>query len=178
MPGLPLAFRPEVYPDYQGTFGVSEKIGGIMLGAIGSTIGKIFGTDKAVSSLIDNTSSALDKLVYTKEEQAEDKAKATSEARGMVISWMQATSGQNLARRVIALVVTGLWTLNYVCINILSIVAVWVEDPEKLLASAKVISENCDQVTSAMMLVLAFYFSAPFMGDIAKGALSRFKKAT
>ena len=72
---------------------------------IGAVIGKIFGTDKAAESLINNTSSAIDKLFYTDQEQAEDKARSATEARGMVIKWMAATSGQNLARRLLALMI-------------------------------------------------------------------------
>ena len=43
-----------------------------MIGAIGSFFGRMFGSDKAMDTLVDRTSSAIDKLVYTKEEQAED----------------------------------------------------------------------------------------------------------
>lgn len=146
-----------------------------MLG-IGQVVGKIFGTDKAIESAIGHASSAVDKLVYTSEEKAEDKAKAVTEARTMVIEWMRVTSGQNLARRVIALIVTIMWALNYTVINALSLVAVWAEDPEKFRASAEVVSLAAQQVTSAMMLVLAFYFAAPHMGKIAEAALQNFGK--
>ena len=74
-----------------------------MIGLIGETIGKIFGTDKAAAALIDNVSTGLDKLVYTGEEKAADHAASVTEARKMVIKWLAATSGQNLARRVLAL---------------------------------------------------------------------------
>jgi len=42
-----------------------------MLG-IGATIGKIFGSDKALTSIVDNVSKGLDALVYTDEEKAQD----------------------------------------------------------------------------------------------------------
>ena len=144
--------------------------------ALGQVVGKIFGTEKAVETVINQASSAIDKLVYTGEEKAEDKAKATTEARTMVIEWLKVTSGQNLARRVIALVVTGMWALNYTVINALSLAAVWVEDAEKFRASAEVVAAAAQQVTSAMMLVLAFYFAAPHMGKIAEAALQKFGK--
>ena len=144
------------------------------MSVIGQVVGKIFGTDKAVETVINQASSAMDKLVYTSEEKAEDKARAVTEARTMVIEWLKVTSGQNLARRVIALIVTGMWALNYTVINALSLAAVWVEDAEKFRASAEVVSTAAQQVTSAMMLVLAFYFAAPHMGKIADVALKRF----
>jgi hypothetical protein len=56
-----------------------------MIGFIGETVGKIFGTDKAVNKIIDQTANAIDKLVYTEEEKAIDKSKNISEARSMVI---------------------------------------------------------------------------------------------
>jgi hypothetical protein len=82
-----------------------------MLG-IGSVIGKLFGTDKAAVSAVDGLKNGLDKLIYTKEEIAEDAAADVSEARKMFIEWMRTTSGQNLARRLIALIVTGCGCFN------------------------------------------------------------------
>ena len=141
---------------------------------ISSVIGKIFGSDKAITSVISNASSALDKLVYTSEEKAEDQAKAVTEARGMVINWMESTKGQNLARRLIALMVTAVWITQYLVMCSLSVIAVWVDQPAKFHASAKVIGDNAQSMNAAMMLILAFYFSAPYLGDVAKGALKKF----
>jgi len=31
-------------------------------------------------------------------------------------------------------------------------------------------------MTGAVMLILSFYFAAPYMGDVVKGALDRFGK--
>ena len=142
---------------------------------IGSAIGKIFGTDKAAKALIDNTSSAIDKLFYTDQEKAEDKANSASEARNMVIKWMAATSGQNLARRILALMISSVWLLQYVAMMSLSVAAVWVEQSEKLTESATVIGEYAKNMNGAMMLILAFYFSAPYMDKIASGVLNKFK---
>ena len=152
-----------------------EHGGGDMFGIIG----KIFGTDKAAAALVSNTTNALDKLWYTSEEKAEDKAKATTEARTMVIEWMKATSGQNLARRLIALVVTSMWVFTKTMNIGFAIAIKWVDNPilaVKLNETLEIMQDNSSDVTSAMMLVLAFYFSAPFMGDIAKGALNKFGK--
>ncbi len=141
---------------------------------IGQLLGKMFGTDKAIAGIVSGASNALDKLVYTNEEKAEDQAKATSEARGMVIDWMRATQGQNLARRLIALTVTGVWVFQYLTMVVLSVVGVWVENPAPFNESATAIGGYAQSMNAAMMLILAFYFSAPFMGDIAKGALNKF----
>ena len=140
------------------------------------TLGKIFGTDKAIESVINNASAGLDKLVYTKEEEADDRAKAVSEARAMVIEWMRTTSGQNLARRLIALIVTSVWLLQYLAASALSIFAVWVEKPEQYVTSAKIMGDYADKMTGAMMLILGFYFAAPHLGAIVQVAMDKFSK--
>lgn len=147
-----------------------------MLGFIGETIGKIFGTDKAAGALINNVSNGLDKLVYTKQEQAEAEAASVTEARRMVVDWLKSTSGQNLSRRIIALVVTGMWTVAKTVSVALPVAVVWSDslDPGKVQKTLEIISTSASDITSAMMLVLGFYFAAPYMGDIAKGALERF----
>ena len=154
-----------------------------MLGAIGATIGKIFGTDKAVEAVVNGVSSGLDKLVYTSEEKADDAAKDRSEARQMIIAWMASTSGQNIARRLIALCVVGVWLIQYISMNILSVAAIWfhpvVEGIENginpLIQSANVIGGYADKMSGAVMLILAFYFAAPYMGSMVQGAMDKFK---
>lgn len=145
-----------------------------MFGFVGETIGKIFGTDQAAKSLVENVSSGLDKLVYTSEEKAEAHAKDVSEARQMVIQWMSATSGQNLARRLLALVITAVWLLQYVSMMGLSVVAVWIKDPVNFLESARIIGGYAEKMNGAMMLILAFYFAAPHMSGIVQGAMEKF----
>lgn len=144
------------------------------MSGIGATIGKIFGTDKAIASVIDNVSKGIDALVYTDEEKARDAAKDRAAARSMIISWMDSTKGQNLARRLIALCIVVVWLLQYLCGMILSVVGIWVSDPEKILASAEVIGEFAERMNGAVMLILGFYFAAPYMGSIVQGAMAKF----
>jgi hypothetical protein len=136
--------------------------------------GRLFGSSHAVNAMIDGVTNGLDALVYTDEEKSLDAAKERSEARGMLVSWMAATQGQNLARRFIALVIAGIWVFQYLAVTLLSIISIWVGDPEGFERSAKVIGQNAEQMNAAMMLVLGFYFAAPHMGLIAKSALERF----
>ncbi len=139
--------------------------------------GRIFGTDKALSAVIDGVSNGLDALVYTDEEKANDAAKDRTEARGMVIRWMEATQGQNLARRLIALSITGVWLLQFVLAQIFSFVAIWVDESIKWQAASVQMQHGSDTMNSAVMLILAFYFAAPHMGDIAKAVTSKFAKS-
>ncbi|WP_319577674.1 hypothetical protein [uncultured Desulfobacter sp.] len=145
-----------------------------MLGIIGQTVGKIFGTDKAAADLIDNVSSGLDKLVYTGEEKAADQAAAVTEARQMVIKWLEATSGQNLARRLLALMITAIWLMQYVFMMFMSVVSVWVQDSTAFMASAEVMGGYAETMKGAVMLILAFYFAAPHMGSVVQAALDKF----
>ena len=82
--------------------------------------GKLFGTEKALNGIVDGVTNGLDALVYTDEEKAADAAADRSEARKMVVGWMAATQGQNLARRLIALSITGTWLGMYLISVLLS----------------------------------------------------------
>jgi len=143
---------------------------------VGATIGKIFGSDKALINIVDNVSKGLDALVYTDEEKAQDAGKERAAARKMIVQWMETTKGQNLARRLIALSIVAVWLFQYVASMFLSVAGIWIDSPEKLIASAKVIGESAKTLNSPIMLILAFYFSAPYMKDIAEGVMNKFNK--
>ena len=148
-----------------------------MFGFITSTMGKLFGTDAAAKSLVDNVSSGLDKLVYTNQEKADDQAKAITEARTMIVEWLKATSGQNLSRRIIALSITFMWFCGKTVSLLLPIAVIWINiDPDKSRLTLEIINESTSDIGSAMMLILGFYFAAPYMGNIVNGALEKFGK--
>ncbi len=142
--------------------------------SIGATIGKIFGTEKALTAVIDNVSSGLGKLIYTEEEKAGDAAKDRAAARAMVINWMESTKGQNLARRVIALSIVAVWLFQYLASMALSVAGVWVSESARVVESASIIGASAERLNSPIMLILGFYFAAPYLGDMAKGALKKF----
>jgi len=141
-----------------------------------SFFGRLFGSDEAAGKLIEHASTGLDKMFYTSEEKAEDRAADRTEARRMVIEWLKNTQGQNLARRILALMIASVWLLQYVSVQALSIAAVWSDNTEKLMQSAEVIQDNIGQMTGAMMLLLGFYFAAPHMSGIVEAALTKFGK--
>ncbi len=135
-------------------------------------IGRLFGSPKAIGDTIESVSKGFDKLIYTKEEKAEDAAKAITEARMMTVKWMESTQGQNLARRLIALMITVGWLLLFFARIGLAIAGVWV-DGDELERSAEIISDSIDQMTGAVMLILGFYFAAPHLGSIVQGAMGK-----
>ena len=89
---------------------------------------------------------------------------------------MKATQGQNLSRRLIALSVTFVYLLQYVVAQMLSLAAVWIDAPAKAIASADVMRAGAEDMSGAFMLVLGFYFAAPYMGNIAKAVTSKFTR--
>lgn len=140
-----------------------------------SWLGKLFGTDKAASSLVNNISSGLDKLVYTDQEKSEDVAKSVSEGRQVLLEWLKTTSGSNLARRMIALIVTLIWALQYTTSMVLLALVPWVPDYSVAMKeSALSLQQSGDAVSGAMTLVLGFYFAAPHLGKIVDTAMNKF----
>lgn len=144
--------------------------------------GKLFGTEKALNGIVDGVTNGLDALVYTDEERAADAAADRSEARKMVVGWMQATQGQNLARRLIALSITGVWLLMYLVSVICAMVAVFtnadgVVTAEKINEVGVIAKGAAMDMNPAVMLILAFYFAAPHMGDIAKAVTGKFTRS-
>lgn len=144
-----------------------------------SLIGRLFGSEKALESVVDGVSKGLDALVYTDEEKAGDAAKDRTEARAMVVQWMQSTQGQNLARRLIALAITGVWLCMYLLSAFCGMVAVFtntsgVVTAEKVGQVGIIAQQAAMDMNPAVMLILAFYFAAPHMGDIAKAVVGKF----
>jgi hypothetical protein len=143
-----------------------------------SFFGKLFGTEAALNSVVKGVTEGLDALVYTDEEKAQAGAKERTEARSMVVNWMAATQGQNLARRLIALSITGVWLLMYITSVIASIISLFIDSvltSEKMTKVSEITLSSAEDMNPAVMLILAFYFAAPHMGDIAKAVTSRFK---
>jgi len=131
--------------------------------------GKVFGTDKAIEGAVDAVKSGLDKLVYTEEEKADTAAKERSEARSMLVGWMEATQGQNLARRIISLAITGVWLFQYIVAQLaMSVALFWPSRNKELAELAALNLKSADDMSAAVMLILAFYFAAPHMGEFVK----------
>jgi hypothetical protein len=144
-----------------------------------SFFGRIFGTEKALEGVVDGVSKSLDALVYTDEEKAGDAAQDRSEARKMVVEWLAATQGQNLARRLIALSITGVWLSMYLVSVLSGMFAVFTNNSgvitaEKFNQISTLSQKAAFDMNPAVMLILAFYFAAPHMGDIAKAVTGKF----
>lgn len=141
-----------------------------------SWFGKLFGTDAAVEKTIGYARDLIDESFYTDQEEAADRAVARKEAQGMVIEWINASQGSRLSRRIIALSITGTWLSIFIVATLLGVAASWAGEPNQILTAAGFLDARADMMNSAVMLILGFYFAAPYMGDLAKGALQRFGK--
>jgi len=146
-------------------------------------LGKVFGTDKALGAVVDGVTNGLDALVYTDEEKANDAAADRSEARKMVVAWMAATQGQNLARRLIALSITGVWLGMYLLGVLCSMCAVFTNAEGTITATKITIvgtlaKQSATDMNGAIMLILSFYFAAPYAGKIIQQALGKMKGAS
>lgn len=141
-------------------------------------MGKIFGSEKALESAVSGINRGLDALVYTDEEKAQDAAQERQKARSMVVEWMGNTTGQKLARRLIAVSITFVWLLQYIAAWGLVVAAIFVdpETGERLKEASALTQEHSDGMTGAIMLILSFYFAAPHMDKIVGPAMERFAK--
>jgi hypothetical protein len=143
---------------------------------LSTLLGRVFGTEKAMEAAVEGVSKGIDALVYTEEEKAVEAAKDRAAAREMLVQWLEATNGQHLARRLIAVSITGIWLMQYVFSWIAVTAAVFVsEEARRQLESAsQLTTEHADGMTGAVMLILSFYFAAPHMDKIVGVAMDRF----
>jgi hypothetical protein len=108
----------------------------------------IFGSKDHTETVLDAGVKGLDALFYTAEEKAENAARFGD----LYLRYLAATNPQNLARRLIALVVVGLWAFL-----ILVGVALWKLDAGY---SAFVFSTLDNIVNLPFTIVVGFYFAA------------------
>lgn len=144
---------------------------------LGAFIGRMFGTEKAVETAVNGVVSGFDKLIYTKEEKAEDERKTVTQAREVMLRWFENSQGQNVARRVLAFLIAGTWLFMYLASFVVSLLAIWASTDviaARMQATAAVTGGYADGMTGAMMLIIGFYFAAPHLSKIVEPALARF----
>ena len=129
---------------------------------------RIFDSASVLKEGLQIARDAGDALVYTEEEKVKD----ANEIRQLTVNWMKATQGQNLARRLIALSITGVWLLMYMVSVFCSITAVFINH-EKMHEVSVIATSAATEMDSAVMLILAFYFAAPHMGELAKAVVNK-----
>lgn len=148
---------------------------------IGTVLGKIFNSDKAIEKGIDTMAKGLDKIWYTTEERADAEearwaAQHSARLKGqeMLISWIQASQGQNLARRWLTVNITSVWLVQMLLGMVFAIASVWSDDPDRLLSTAGILQGYAAEMGTIVLIIVLFYFAAPHMGEALNMLLSRF----
>lgn len=89
---------------------------------------------------------------------------------------LEATAGQNIARHVISLTITAVWLGQYILSQVFALVAVYAGRANEANQAAEILRIGAADMNDAVMLILAFYFAAPHLGDMAKAIIERKEK--
>ena len=136
----------------------------------------IFGGPKSIGKIIDAARSGIDALSYTDEEKNHDAAKQREKAREQVIAYMEATQSQNVARRLIAIVIIGIWASCYVASMLMIVSSIFIDSPDisaQLMKGSETIDSHISDIETEMILVLGFYFGAPHLKPILDAIVSK-----
>jgi len=139
-------------------------------------LGRLFSSESALEKGVDATIKGVDAIFYTDEEKVADKKEILKEVGKQVIEWMSASQGHRLARRLISIAITFVWLSMYALAALLNLVAVFVIDNKSLYQSANSMYDYAISMNGAVMLILGFYFAAPYLGEIVKPAMDKFRK--
>jgi uncharacterized membrane protein YgcG len=111
-------------------------------------LANIFGNNDHATKVIDGASKGLDKIFFTKEEKAD----ANSKLAEWYLKYLSATQPQNLARRVIAFLIVGLWVL----LVLFGVAIRW----WNIAYSDYVFKVLTEVVMNPFMMIMGFYFLA------------------
>ncbi len=109
-------------------------------------LAKIFGDKDQLDKLTDGAVNGLDKIFFTKEEKAEANQKLSE----WYLKYLNATQPQNVARRMIAFIVVGLWAL----LVLMGVAVKWIND-----AYAEYIFTVLGEIVmNPFLVIVGFYF--------------------
>jgi hypothetical protein len=109
-------------------------------------LSKIFGDKDNLDKLTDGAVHGLDKIFFTKEEKAEANQKLSE----WYLKYLAATQPQNVARRVIAFIVVGLWAI----LVLLGVLIKWFNDAY----ATYVFEVLAEIVMNPFLMIMGFYF--------------------
>tara|TARA_R110000744_G_scaffold268172_1_gene381853 strand:- start:6928 stop:7386 length:459 start_codon:yes stop_codon:yes gene_type:complete len=141
---------------------------------------RIFGSPEIIKESLSLIRDAGDVIWYTEEEKAQDAARRGAQSDKLLIDWMESSKGQNLARRMLAVMLASVWMLMFLLSTLGDMIAPFLalhSDPAFMDAwreSSDAIDGRTEQMTGAMMLILGFYFAAPHLGKVIDGAMNKF----
>ena len=116
----------------------------------------IFGSSKNTETIVDGAVSGLDKMFFTEEEKAEANQKLSE----WYLTYLAATQPQNLARRLIALVIVWLWWVLVALGVIVRGIELWILGvvESEALYSEFIFNVLVEVVMQPFSIVIGFYF--------------------
>ena len=111
-------------------------------------VSRLLGDTTVVNDVVKGSIAGIDAAIYTKEE----KARAAQQMLEFRLKYMEATNPQNVARRLIALIIVGLWA-----VLVLLAVATHALSAEYSAFVFRVLDEVVNQPAS---IIIGFYFLA------------------
>ena len=98
--------------------------------------GKIFGAPKVMGQIVEQAAKGFDKLKFTEEEKSDADRASKREAQHQIVEYMKATQGQNVARRLLALLVVGTWLFMFVVGALMGVIGAFYATKAASFASA------------------------------------------
>lgn len=140
-------------------------------------LGKVFASDASLERGLN----MIDKAFHTDQEKAESRENMMKHKDTVLMNWIEASKGANMSRRFLAFLVGGIWGFMFLFGWLSEQLAIWSDSMTKERLELMVGSNEVylEQATGGMLLVLGFYFAAPYMGAIVGTAVEKFtgKKA-
>ena len=147
-----------------------------------SILTALLGGPGAGAEIIKGAANAIDELILTDQEEAEATAAARSEGYRVYMSWLESTSGSRLARRLIALLITGIWAIEHICSVALGVASVFFDPMDsavinvKLIEASEMLARHASDNNTLVGVVLLFYFGGPAAIDGVKGLVNKWAK--
>lgn len=116
--------------------------------------GRIFGAPDVVSKTTDAVIAAGDKLFYTQEEKAEAGMKRLE----WILKFHEASSGSNIARRFLAVMMVFVFLL-LIILNAVLVVIGWEAQ------AAAIFKLNAETLVVPVGIIIAFYFTSGMVRD-------------
>lgn len=128
-------------------------------------IGRLLGNPVDIAKAGETVAKGLDSLIYTKQEKTRDiieaEARDVSEARNTIVKWMDSSKGQNLSRRVIALMIVSTWLFMFILISVFAILSIWYD--QIMMLASEILKENIKELSTTVTVIIGFYFALPHL---------------
>lgn len=138
---------------------------------------RLFSSTDSMNKVVDGAMKGVGAVFYTEEEKATDRKEILKDVGKIIVDWVAASQGHRLARRLISVAITFMWLLLYFLAAVMSIVSTFVTNSAEIRASGKELFDMAISMNGAVMLILGFYFAAPYMGDIVQSAVTKFRSS-